>query len=210
VLLLVFAGLAVQITSGKSLWGASSAISGTAEPTSEPGATPYPNTGKLVVNTKTEYYVVTGTTVSELQNSLYASSLHMPGGDAWAYTQSSFEFDYTTSQSLRECRITTITVTLNLTYKYPQWQIAGSPTLDATYAWEPFIYALTRHEEYHGTIAKETGRKFLSALRALPPEGNCDALLRNMQSEIDRVDAIGRQRQAEWDEHEGPLPFPIR
>jgi predicted secreted Zn-dependent protease len=214
ILLLIFGGLVMNSPDSLSQWirqqtnsDAALMLDGTAE---APDATSVPDYGDLIIESNTEYYPVTGNTVSDLQQSLYGASLHMPGGDAWAYTQSQFEFAYETQSSMATgCALSDITVTLHLTYKYPRWEPGNAPTQEAQYAWQPFIYALIRHEEHHGTIAKSTGRKFLNALRALPAEQTCDSLSNTISATLDRIDTEGRQRQADWDQQEGPLPFPM-
>jgi predicted secreted Zn-dependent protease len=215
ILLLIFGGLVMNSPDSLSQWirqqtnsDAALMLDGTAK---APATTPVPDYGDLIIESNTEYYPVTGNTVRELQQSLYGGSLHMPGGDAWAYTQSEFEFAYETQSSRATgCALSDVTVTLHLTYKYPRWEPGTQPTQEAQYAWQPFIYALIRHEEHHGAIAASTGRKFLNALRALPAEPNCDSLSNSISATLNRIDAEGRQRQAEWDQQEGPLPFPIQ
>jgi predicted secreted Zn-dependent protease len=211
VLLLLFLGLAAKFRGGTSVWHMQQNIADpavTRTPVPAPTPTTLPNTGKLAVESETQYYSVTGTTVSDLQASLIAN--RPPGSkDIWAYTQTSFSFEIVTEHDSQECWINDIVVRLKLRTMYPKWEPSGAPTLEATYAWEPFIDALVRHEEHHATIANEIGHRYLTTLRTLPPAPTCNTLAASISTALASVEAEGLQRQVDWDEEEGILPFPI-
>jgi predicted secreted Zn-dependent protease len=172
-------------------------------------STPWPDVDGLVIEKDVEYYNVTGNTLDELQASLYASGLHTPGGDAWASTESQFNFNYTSRQTANGCTLATVKVTLNLIYTYPRWKPSGEPTADTLYEWDRFIRELLRHEEHHGQISYETGQQFLTELRALPDAESCSALEEMLSDTVDEVSAAGNARQDAFDVSEGGLPFPV-
>jgi predicted secreted Zn-dependent protease len=125
---------------------------------------------------KYERYVVHGATTEALTAQMEALGPQRGSDEIVpALTRSERGASLTYQSSGRECRISGVTVTLNVTIILPVWDIprGASPALRAE--WDRFLGALERHELGHRAIALGGAERLADALDHLHGR-SCDAL----------------------------------
>lgn len=112
----------------------------------------------VISTTKTEYYMIDGTTQNEIINNLTEQSPIKQNGTTFqGHTHSDVKYDLLWSQRGGQCTITKITVRLTITYKYPK--LSKRPDTKTLKWWKKHLKKLEQHELIHGQIALDGAKK---------------------------------------------------
>jgi predicted secreted Zn-dependent protease len=107
-------------------------------------------------NAEVRFYIVTGSTASQIRNSL---NQNRPGGyDGW--TQ--WYFTWT------GCRPEGVGVDYTITVDFPQWEPPANPSSTLVQSWNRYINALALHEQGHVDLVMEAIPNFIDTLQNVP------------------------------------------
>jgi len=158
----------------------------------------------ITIDESVSYYDITGTSVRELRESIYANSLvdrATNGFDASTNWSISSQFEYLAEAS--GCKITSADIRANIVYRLPRWQaIKDSTDTELTAKWRGYIDNLTRHESIHGDMTRDavsTIETTLLSLHTTDTNLSCDALKTKAYASIDRLIAELKQRHEKFD-----------
>ena len=124
---------------------------------------------------KYERYVIHGSSAEALASQMQALGPHGSDEIAPALTRSDRRASLEYRSDWHGCRISDVTVTLDVTIILPVWDIPrdASPRLRAE--WDRFLGALERHELGHRAIALAGAQQLVQSLERLRAK-SCDAL----------------------------------
>jgi predicted secreted Zn-dependent protease len=123
-----------------------------------------------------ERYVIHGATTEALATQMEAlGPQHGTDEIAPALTRSERGASLTYQSDAKACRISGVTVTLNVTIILPVWDIPRDASAALRAEWDRFLGALERHELGHRAIALDGAHKLADALSRLRGR-TCDAL----------------------------------
>ncbi len=100
---------------------------------------------------KFQNYQISGATEEELRESMRRSS--PATGGHFAFTNWNIHWNYKYAQAGDGCRLTSSQVSLDVTYRMPEWRGAESASGKLKSKWKKFSQALQTHEDGH----KNTG-----------------------------------------------------
>jgi predicted secreted Zn-dependent protease len=193
----------------------------TDEPSPEPAAAPTdpPPTDiptlssvPIIYNPQTTYYIFDAETIPQIQDAIFAYGPGETGADgthAIATTTYEMSIAWKTIESNQVCNLTESSITLNLTYLYPQWNPVGSPTPDVYGEWDRFIAHVVEHEEHHASIAYGCAEELAGQVAALEISGPCQPVIDQLNALADQMYQTCDQRQIAFDDVEGQTSFPL-
>ncbi|MGD0272231.1 MAG: DUF922 domain-containing Zn-dependent protease [Gaiellaceae bacterium] len=143
----------------------------------------------LTVSTRAVYYRITGRTASDLRSQMNRRGPldYFTGKRYDAFANWTFSWWYHDRVRAGKCRITSAKVLVELKYTYPRWAPPRSASAQLQRKWQRYLKALHKHENGHGAIAAEMGRKMLQSIRSLAPRSSC----RRLEAAADQVGADG-------------------
>lgn len=143
-----------------------------------------PCEAKVTTTTSTEYYLVDGTTKSEiLENIKKQSQIEEKGTTFSAYTKSDFRIEYAWTSNGKECTLQSVTVKLHLNYKYPKLSQKQSKSIQKW--WNRLYKKLEKHELIHGAISLEYANKMDDELKTV--KASCPKLEQAVKRRFDRL-----------------------
>ncbi|MBN1123039.1 MAG: DUF922 domain-containing protein [Anaerolineae bacterium] len=166
----------------------------------------------IVYNPQTTYYTFEAETIPQIQDALFLyGPSDMDSGDlhAIATTTYSLGISWKTVEVNRSCSLTESTITLDLTYLYPQWNPVGSPSQDVHDEWDRFIAHVIDHEEHHAEIAYGCAEELSGQVTALQISGPCQPVVDRLNALADQMYNTCDQRQIAFDDVEGQTTFPL-
>jgi len=122
-----------------------------------------------------ERYVIHGVTTGELAAQMQALGPHDEYEVAPALTRSDRKASLEYRSDGRSCRISDVTVALDVTIILPVWDIPRDASAALRGEWDRFLGALERHELGHRAIALDGAEKLAQALQRLHGR-SCDQL----------------------------------
>lgn len=144
---------------------------------------------------KTEYYSITGSTLSELGLQMQQKG---PNGFV-GYTYYSLSYNYKTRPSDNGCVLSNSDVDIEWTFTMPKWENIADAPIEMQQSWKTFYDALWRHEQGHKAISQamysKVSREFYRARR----QNNCAdfaGVLANIRS-LAKAEAVSEN--AEYD-----------
>jgi predicted secreted Zn-dependent protease len=160
-------------------------------PARSQGSITHPQPG-LTVSVRNVYYRIQGRTAADLRAQMNRlGPLDSYSGKRYdAYANWSLTWRVRDLYTSAGCRITGATVLVELGYTYPRWAPPPSASTQLRRKWQRYLKALHKHENGHGSIAAEMGRKMLRGIRSLAPRNSC----RSLEAAVDQVGADGVER----------------
>ena len=158
-------------------------------------------TDMVAVTTKTQCYVVHGTTWDEVNLAIHEKGPDVAKVDAVAVTDWKIGADYVVVDRTTSCAATQIAVHLDLRYEYPR--IHPDPVGTLAVQWAGYLASdVIPHEEHHGVLALDGARRLLRELRQLPDSVTCDIMRASLSSAVSAVIADTRKKQDAFDHRE--------
>jgi len=148
----------------------------------------------------TNYYVVKGATLREVQQSIRQSRPWKDRHPAEGFTQWQVNWHYAVNGTPDGCRCTSFTTKTTVTITLPRWIPATNPPPEMRAAWERYLTALARHETAHAQFAVTAAAELQQRINALGPDPNCENLKRRINSVGRQVLADQRKLEKEFDQ----------
>jgi predicted secreted Zn-dependent protease len=166
----------------------------------------------ITYNPQTTYYTFEAETIPQIQDALFLygpSDMNSEGLHAIATTTYNLGISWKTVEMNRSCSLTESTITLDLTYLYPQWNPVDSPSQDVYDEWDRFLAHVIDHEEHHADIAYGCAEELAGQVAALQISGPCQGVVDQLNALADQMYTTCDQRQIAFDDVEGQTTFPL-
>ena len=134
-----------------------------------------------VIHDDIEYLDVTGNSKRELIEALDRLSVpDATGKRFYGHTHWELRWNYNVASEGAECRVTTVTATLDMTMSLPRWDPPRNADPALVHTWNAFVAGLREHEEGHRDIALDAAQEITNRIEAIPPAANCEKLKRTV------------------------------
>jgi predicted secreted Zn-dependent protease len=134
-----------------------------------------------VIHDEIEYIDVTGNSKRELVEALDRLSVPDETGKRfYGHTHWELRWNYNVASEGAECRVTTVTATLDMTMSLPRWDPPRNANPALVRTWNAFVAGLREHEEGHRDIALAAAQEITRRIEAEPPAANCAKLKRTV------------------------------
>ena len=132
--------------------------------------------GRVIVNTNTEEYTISGDTVPELLRSIGRAAPLGQGAQRHAgLTEWRVSYHWRYERNGQGCRTRPVSTEVNITYQIPHWANAPAAVLSLQTKWNGFIAALWVHEKGHAEHGIQAAHDIQTGLEGLPAEPDCEA-----------------------------------
>lgn len=170
---------------------------------------------RVVVRERNTYYTVTGNTGQELSRSIIRRGPKLGGRNNHAIATTTVKIGVRNIKAGvkgRSCVLTSWTVNLDLTYRYPKWRNSKRASAKVRKAWDGFFKRIVVHEEQHGKIAKDQARDIDRALRRLKGRVSrkCTDFGRNAARTFKRLLRTAERRHAWLDRRDSSVFSRVR
>jgi predicted secreted Zn-dependent protease len=144
------------------------------------------------VSTREVYYRIEGITAADLRAQMdRRGPMDSSTGKRYdAFANWTFSWRYYTLDTAGKCRFANVKLVVDLKYTYPRWAQPPGVSAQLVNSWNRYLKLLRKHENGHGAIAVQAGRKILADIRALGPRGSC----RKLQAAADLIGSKGIER----------------
>lgn len=157
------------------------------------------------IKERTKYFIVTGTTLEELDRDLSrkgplmsATGVRHPGA-----TEVKFDGRVIYKPGERTCAVASTALSLSLVMTLPKWTGPKSASATTAIVWKTLADDISRHEADHARIAKMYVKKLESAVRNIQPLPTCEAMEARVNAVSARYLAEHQRAQVEFDVVEG-------
>jgi predicted secreted Zn-dependent protease len=165
-------------------------VTGSAESSSEPE-----------ISLSYAYYSIGGKTIGELKDQMHdLGPINRVGRHCDAFTDWYVNWSYPYSKDSSGCTTGAVKSTLNVTFRFPQWNQLSGTSKEVADKWNDFNVALQSHEDGHKTIGLEAARKIADALEAIPAQSSCEELERVADTEGNRLLDAAREEEKLYDQ----------
>lgn len=135
----------------------------------------------LVIET-IEYYEIQGGTEKDLRCDISQKGCKWEDGKTYdSVTSWSLTFDYGNEQARPVCNPEDITVTLEVTFRYPKWVTMADAPQPLVNKWNAYLQSLIVHESGHRDMAVTAATEISNAVLKLPAGQSCSELERTAQ-----------------------------
>jgi predicted secreted Zn-dependent protease len=129
------------------------------------------------INTTTEYYEITGSSVKELRKQMNKFGVREQDGKRFdARTEWLVHWTYMFHRAGMVCMIGGVKATLDIKYLMPKWTNASSASEKLQEKWNRYYAALQKHEEGHAEIARQAADEIEKSLGKMRGGANCPGL----------------------------------
>jgi predicted secreted Zn-dependent protease len=181
-----------------SMGCASSTVRETATDSSPPVVKSAPVPRGVVLNTRSENYVVQGNDARSISASLQSLGPVNDGVRSAGYHRWSLNWKYQSRMDAGQCAVSSVTITLESTITLPVWEPTASASADLRTDWNDYAAALSTHEVGHRSIVLAGAGKIRNRLmdvRAM----TCSLLEATMRSEVTELIAQIRKENELYD-----------
>ena len=134
-----------------------------------------------VIHDDIEYLDVAGNSKRELIEALDRLSVPDETGKRfYGHTHWELRWNYNVASEGAECRVTTVTATLDMTMSLPRWDPPRNADPALVRTWNAFVAGLREHEEGHRDIALAAAQEITNRIEAISPAANCAKLKRTV------------------------------
>jgi predicted secreted Zn-dependent protease len=143
---------------------------------------------RLKIIEKYEYYEVQGDCVTELRSQISQKGCKWDDGKTYdSVTSWGWQWEYVHDQARPVCTPDAVTVTLEITFRYPKLTRDASIPQPLVKKWNDYLKNLIIHETDHRDMAVKEAADFSRAVAELPSVQSC--------SELDRlIKVLSRER----------------
>ena len=150
---------------------------------------------------KTNYYSVTGATLSELHRSL---DQNRPAKDSTnnihGWTDWRINWRYKFQETDDGCRLENFSTKTVITITLPRWIPPTNATRMLRDTWVKYINALQQHEFGHGRVALAAATELHKRIKAISQEPACESLKEKIDNMCQRVLDEYKTRDKQYDE----------
>ncbi len=158
-----------------------------------------PASGQLAINpdvrVKVDYYDIRGTSWDALKREIDSKG---PEG-WWGQANTGTSYKVTTHRADGGCGVDSVQVAADARVRLPSWanRFEGPRALQVY--WDGVYRTLDLHERGHVAINLEGTREIERALKTIPPQATCEAVLKEARSRYDAIRAAVTRRQVDYD-----------
>lgn len=121
---------------------------------------------RVIINERTTFYNVSGKSGKALFQSIGKRGPKVRARHAIATTTSAIRVrNLKPKITRRACRVGSVDVIVDITYRYPRWKGARKASPKLQKAWKNFMKKVRVHERIHGRIAKDHARDVHKTLK---------------------------------------------
>jgi predicted secreted Zn-dependent protease len=151
------------------------------------------------ININTGYYPVFGLDSQSIHQSILQNGPTGNDGQRFhAYTQWKVNWSYRWTESASRCRLTRLTVAIDIDYMLPELQSAETLSEALKSGWERYFQALFSHEQQHKEFGIEAARTLEKSLLAIP-EQPCSTFEASLADTAEQILDDYHQREIEFD-----------
>ena len=154
-------------------------------------------TRPLVIE-KYEFYEVKGGCEKDLLGQMAQKGCRWDDGQIYnSVTSWSWQWEYGHDHAHPICNPDAVTVTLEVTVRYPEWVQAADAPQPLVDKWNDYLTSLMEHESGHRDMAVEEAAEFSRAVSELPSGKSCselDKIVRSLSRE--RMEKLNADSQA--------------
>jgi predicted secreted Zn-dependent protease len=165
----------------------------------------------------TNYYVVTGSNLREIRESLNLARPPKISPPMTALTEWRMSWRFAVVPSTSGCRCASFSTRLVITNTLPRWTPPTNATPELKAAWQRLFRNLARHEAGHSQIALAALAETHKRVKELPDDPDCEGVRSKVNALIRSVIEDYRQLDEDYDrrtEHgtkQGPVfRYPVR
>ena len=144
---------------------------------------------RLLTSEVLEPYVVTGSTANQIRQSINQNR----DMEYDAYT------GWYVGWRFADCFGNGLSVTVDLTYSFPEWEPSASASPQLIASWETYMDALFCHEYGHAKHGLDCANEVFTALSAIDAGGNCAEQQSRAAAAFDAILEVCNQRDAQYD-----------
>lgn len=137
-----------------------------------------------------ETYVVAGTNIDEISDSLDANAPQLGGSPAYGLTEYSYGLEGSFCRGANSCSLGEITIAADVTVTTPNLLTADQLSPDLAEVWFSYADQVSIHEGRHVRILQEGLNEIRRQLLLIGEEPNCDAL----NHEVDKIWSLGNSQ----------------
>jgi len=156
----------------------------------------------LIVQEDKDYYDIDGTNEFYISYEVYNCTIPLQGldGGVDAVTESNLNYNFTYDPTGGQvCNISNVAVGVHVSYLLPRWIYAPVATGKLLDIWNTYSTAIEKHEEHHGSIAKEYGNKLYSYISGLSASRACVSSLGVIETKYNDIINDLNAAQAKYD-----------
>ncbi len=143
------------------------------------------------VTEKYEYYEIRGDSEKEMRSQMRQNGPVWNDGNKYdSVTSWYWKWGYRNDPSSQDCSVDSFRVTLEITFRYPQWLRTDDVPRQLVDKWDGYMKNLIAHEQGHRDLAVEAAADFSRAVAKLPRALSCAEL--NAE-----VSALSRERMGQ-------------
>jgi predicted secreted Zn-dependent protease len=132
---------------------------------------------KPAINTKINYYNVTGQTIKEIANSLYKNSPIIDQGKKYhAHTSWNVKWHFYWQKYSNYCEITSVTTSVDIQYILPKLISYNSLSPSVKQKWDQYYTALINHESVHKNFGISSADSIEKTLKTMGTRNTCQQL----------------------------------
>jgi len=147
----------------------------------------------------TNHYVVTGSTLTEVRESINRAR---PGGlksSTDALTTWKINWRSRVSTVNGQCQLDQLTVDTTISIVMPSWRPPTNASPQAVKKWVAYYTALQKHEMNHAESGKQAAKELRRRILEVPPEADCTVLRQRIEEIADEVIAQYEKRDTDYD-----------
>ena len=145
----------------------------------------------------TNYYAVTGATITEIRRSIAQARPWRNNLDA--YTSWHIDSRFHVGASPEGCRCTSFTTTTRIKTTLPRWLRPTNVSPETVRAWTSYFNALRKHEDGHAQRAIAAATEQHRQVNRLGAEPDCHSMRHQISKVAQEVLAEHRRREREYD-----------
>jgi predicted secreted Zn-dependent protease len=151
----------------------------------------------------TNYYPVSGTTLSEVQQSLRHSRPWKDKSNVDGLTDWHINWEFNVAPTADGCRCRSFITRTTITITLPRWSPSTNTPAPFQRAWDRYVTALGQHEAGHAQMALGAVAEQHKRIKELGPASDCDALKKSIDDLARRIVEDYTKRDAEYDRRTG-------
>ena len=148
----------------------------------------FPAFAELEIQTSKKYYAVSGMNADDIRASLtHNSPVTYNGKKHDARTDWQVSWNYYWRETHRECKLTRINTSLEVTYTLPRLTTHAKLEEPLKSRWDNYYEALLKHEQGHQDFGFKSAREIQTTLQGLKPRKDCETLQKDANAAGHRI-----------------------
>jgi len=152
-----------------------------------------------VLQMRTNYYAVTGTSLAELRRSLDQSRPRRGTGPHDGLTVWDINWKIGTHQRGGQSRVSSFATQTKITLTLPQWTAPTNTAPDVLKAWQKYSAALQAHEQGHVQLVRVTLTELHAQVRTVSAGSDAQALRQQVEDLARSIVSAGDARHENYD-----------